>query len=86
MRVQTPVGLGKIWQGSTPIEAQLARGRVAVVLDSSTMGVKYFAPHELVPWRVEQVPLPVGEAASQAYASRPAVEPPPAQEREEFTL
>ena len=84
--MQTPMGLGKIWQGSTPIEAQLARGRVAVVLDGSTTGVKYFAPHELVPWRVEQARLPVDEAASQAHAPRPAVELPPAQEWEEFTL
>ncbi len=40
LRCTTPQGHGHIWQG-TPLDVQLARGRICVVLDGCTTGAIY---------------------------------------------
>lgn len=46
VRVMTPQGTGHIWQG-TPLEVQLERGRLAVVLDGVTTGARYYNVDEV---------------------------------------
>ncbi len=65
-RVITPQGMGYLWDG-TPLEVQIERKRVGVILDHRQGPMRYFLPEEIEVWTTRRYPLVSNQTpASQA--------------------